>query len=177
MKPAFFGWEFRGPDCNVIAEQGGGPDALDLRGPDLARGPEVARRWCRPTFTSKLSVDPSSVLTDVVHPSYISCITLMYSSPTCFFLIAHHIISLGRPTWSYAFSRSTKIICRFWVFSKCFSCIILSAKIYFYFFIFYYYYYYLFYILLLLSFATASTHVDHCFGETVLLRLIGLFTN
>ena len=27
MKPAFFGLGFRGPDCNVIAEQGGGPDA------------------------------------------------------------------------------------------------------------------------------------------------------
>ena len=27
MKPAFFGLGFRGPDCNVIAEQVGGPDA------------------------------------------------------------------------------------------------------------------------------------------------------
>ena len=27
MKPAFFWLGFRGPDCNVIAEQGGGPDA------------------------------------------------------------------------------------------------------------------------------------------------------
>ena len=41
-----------------------------------------AEPWCRPTFTSKLFVDPISVLTDVVHPSYIACITLMYSSPT-----------------------------------------------------------------------------------------------
>ena len=86
-----------------------------------------AEPWCRPTFTSKLSVDPISVLTDVVHPSYISCITLMYSSPTCFFLSDHYIISLG--TRSYAFSRSTKIIYRFCLFSKCFSCVILSAKI------------------------------------------------
>ena len=27
MKPAFVWLGFRGPDCNVIAEQGGGPDA------------------------------------------------------------------------------------------------------------------------------------------------------
>ena len=46
-----------------------------------------AEPWCRPTFTSKLSVDPISVLTDVVHPPYISCITLMYSSPTFSFLV------------------------------------------------------------------------------------------
>ena len=26
MKPAFVWLGFRGPDCNVIAEQGGGPD-------------------------------------------------------------------------------------------------------------------------------------------------------
>ena len=63
---------------------------------------------CIPTFTSKLSVDPISVLTDVVHPSYIFCITLMYYSPTFVFLSAHHIISLD--TRSYAFSKSTKII-------------------------------------------------------------------
>ena len=86
-----------------------------------------AEPWCRPTFTSKHSVDPISVLTDVVHPSYISCIILMYSSPTFFFLSAHHIIYLG--TRSYAFSRSTKIICRYCIFSKCFSCILRSAKI------------------------------------------------
>ena len=30
-----------GPDCYVIAEQGGRP-TLGLHGPDLARGPEVA---------------------------------------------------------------------------------------------------------------------------------------
>ena len=47
MKPAFVWLGFRGPDCNVIAEQGGGPDALGLRGPDLARGPEVARLCVR----------------------------------------------------------------------------------------------------------------------------------
>ena len=60
-----------------------------------------AEPWCRPTSTSNLTVDPISVLSDVVHPSYISCITLMYSSPTFFFLSAHHIIYLG--TRSYAF--------------------------------------------------------------------------
>ena len=27
MKPAFVNLGFRGPDCNVIAEKGGGPDA------------------------------------------------------------------------------------------------------------------------------------------------------
>ena len=48
MKPAFVWLGFRGPDCNVIAEQGGGPRTLagrtlGIRGPDLARGPEVAR--------------------------------------------------------------------------------------------------------------------------------------
>ena len=42
---------FRGPDCKVIAEKCGGPRTLagrtlGLRGPDLARGPEVAR-LCR----------------------------------------------------------------------------------------------------------------------------------
>ena len=31
------------PDCNVIAEQGGGPyRTLGLHGPDVAHGPEVA---------------------------------------------------------------------------------------------------------------------------------------
>ena len=34
IKPAFFWLGFHGRDCNVIAEQGGGPD--------LPRGPEVA---------------------------------------------------------------------------------------------------------------------------------------
>ena len=49
-----------------------------------------AEPWWRPTFISNLSVDPNSVLTDVVHPSCMYCITLMYSSPTFFFLSAHY---------------------------------------------------------------------------------------
>ena len=36
---------FRGPDCNVIAEHMVAGRTLGLRGPDLARGPEVARPW------------------------------------------------------------------------------------------------------------------------------------
>ena len=97
--------------ANSIAWGGPLPTSFDITSITVMNNNGLsAEPWCRPTFTSKLSVDPISVLTDVVHPSYISCITLMYSSPTFFFLSAHHIIYLG--TRSYAFSRSTKIICR-----------------------------------------------------------------
>ena len=51
-------------------------------------------------------------LTDVVYPSYISCVTLIYSSPTFFFLSAHHMLALGH----MFFSRSTKMICIFFSF-------------------------------------------------------------
>ena len=43
MKPAFFCWlGFRGPDCNVIADQGSGPDARPSWAGSGPR-PEVAR--------------------------------------------------------------------------------------------------------------------------------------
>ena len=67
-----------------------------------------AESWRMPTFTSKFSVDPSRAFTDDLQPSYISCITLMYSSSTLFVLSAHH---LG--TQSYAFPSWVWLCCWF----------------------------------------------------------------
>ena len=44
MKPAFFVWGFAGRIAMLLPNRVAGR-TLDLRGPDLARGPEVARRW------------------------------------------------------------------------------------------------------------------------------------
>ena len=51
MKPAFFGWGFAGWTEMFPSRVAG--RTLGLRGPDLARGPEVARPWCTVRNTSE----------------------------------------------------------------------------------------------------------------------------
>ena len=83
--------------ANSIAWGGPLPTSFDITSITVMNNNGLsAEPWCTPTFTSKLSVDPISVLTDVVHPSYISCVTLMYYSPTFLFLSAHHTRALLR---------------------------------------------------------------------------------
>ena len=53
MKPAFFVWGFAGRIAMLLLNRVVGR-TQDLRGPDLAREPEVARRWLR---RSRCSVD------------------------------------------------------------------------------------------------------------------------
>ena len=48
MKPAFFGWGFAGRIAMLLQSMVAGR-TVDLRGPDLARGPEVARPCAKRT--------------------------------------------------------------------------------------------------------------------------------
>ena len=54
--------------ANSIAWGGPLPTSFDITSITVMNNNGLsAEPWCRPTFTSKLSVDPISVLTDVVH--------------------------------------------------------------------------------------------------------------
>ena len=49
MTPAFFGWGFAGRTAMVLPSRVAGR-TLGPRGPELARGPEVARPWSTPSL-------------------------------------------------------------------------------------------------------------------------------
>ena len=74
MKPAFCGWGFAGRIAMLLPSRVAGR-TLDLRGPDLARRPEVARRWfsCKltwqvvqPLFTNDSAVVPRKTIMDIL---------------------------------------------------------------------------------------------------------------